>query len=222
MAEDGIVVPSVGDLVAPSHAALLVVDVQLSYEQNPNFMWNVPETVAHIRRLVDAARSAGVKLVFIRAIESDETNTAVWISRHLTKPYRIGKYRVGTPGAEFHPDLKPGPDDVVISKLRYSAFLGTGLDELLRSANIETVIVTGIAANVCVEVTACEAFQRDYWTLVVSDCVTTRNAEEQQQALHDAAGNWGIVVESNEIIAAWQKPSTNRVPVRAAPASRSM
>ena len=65
--------------------------------------------------------------------------------------------------------------------------------------------MTGIATNVCVEVTARDAFQRDFWTIMVSDCVATRTVEEQERSLLDAERNWGLTVSSEDILAVWQR-----------------
>jgi ureidoacrylate peracid hydrolase len=66
-------------------------------------------------------------------------------------------------------------------------------------------MLAGIATNVCVEITARDAFQRDLWTIMVDDCVAARTAEEQERALRDTERNWGLTVSSEQIIAAWQR-----------------
>jgi ureidoacrylate peracid hydrolase len=63
--------------------------------------------------------------------------------------------------------------DLVVPKTRYSGFTGTNLDLLLRERNIRTLIVTGIASNVCVESTIRDAFFREYF------CVFVRDATQQ-------------------------------------------
>jgi ureidoacrylate peracid hydrolase len=68
-------------------------------------------------------------------------------------------------------DLKPHDDDVVLYKNRYSGFYNTGLDELLRAREIDTLIVVGATTSVCVESTVRDATFRDYRCLIVEDCV---------------------------------------------------
>jgi ureidoacrylate peracid hydrolase len=183
-----------------------LIDVQQHFaDDRERFVFGVEDVIARLTRLTTSAREAGVQRVYVRAVETDATNTPVWVSRHITKPHRVGKYLDGSPGADYHallrPDLSAG--DIAITKRRYSAFLGTDLDAQLRARGISTLVIGGIATEVCVEVTAREAFQRDYWTFVVGDATTTRTPEEQARALADAEANWGQVVQTDEIVSAW-------------------
>ena len=72
------------------------------------------------------------------------------------------------------------PDEVIVTKHRYGAFENTDLDLVLRSNHIKSVIITGVATNVCCETTARQAF-KDYYVLFTSDCCATYS-----QAQHDA------------------------------------
>ena len=74
---------------------------------------------------------------------------------------------------------------------------------MLRERGVDSVILTGIASNICVEATAVDAFQREFWTIVVSDCVAAREPDEQERAIKDAERNWGIVVQARDIVEAW-------------------
>lgn len=201
-------VPGLCELVAPPRTALLVIDVQAHFDEpgSTPFAVGVPLVVERLARTVAAARAAGAICIFVRAVESERTNTPVWVSRHATKPERVGKYLDGTPGAEFHPRLRPTSGDVTIVKHRYSSFLGTDLDRILRERRIRTLVIGGIATNVCVEMTAAEAFQREYWTIVLSDGTTTTSAEEQHAALRDVQRNWGLVATSDDVITCWSAP----------------
>jgi len=67
----------------------------------------------------------------------------------------------GTSGADLHADLDRRPTDILLYKTRYSAFQNTNLEALLRGRGIDTVIIGGVATNVCCESTAREAFFRD-------------------------------------------------------------
>ena len=202
-----IVVPPLSELVHPKRAALLLIDFQAHVLYDKNYVKGVPEAVETMTRLLAEARRAGITIVHIRVVERNETDSAVWLSRHYTKPHRVGARRDGTPGAEFHPALLPVKDEIVLVKSRYSAFYKTGLEKTLRDRGIDSVLLTGIASNVCVEATATDAFQREFWTIIVSDCVAARDPEEQERALRDAERNWGIVVSSADIVNAWQPVS---------------
>jgi nicotinamidase-related amidase len=64
-------------------------------------------------------------------------------------------------------------EDIIIDKNRYSAFWRTGLDEFLRSKNVEDVVIAGVLTNCCCETTARDAFMRDYRVFFVSDATAT-------------------------------------------------
>ena len=197
-----LLIPRLSDLVSPRRSAVLIVDVQRHFLGH-GVAVGVQSFLVCLERLISHARSVAVPCIFIRAIETRDGNTAVWISRHATKPERLGN-RDGTQASEFHPRIQPKPGDLVITKLRYSAFLGTDLESHLRSQGIDSLIIAGVQSDVCVRLTAADAFQRDFWTLTVADCTTTRSAQDQKHAMRDAAQNWGLVVDSADIVTSWK------------------
>lgn len=166
------------------------------------------DALHNAKRLASEARRTGVTVFNIRVVEGPVTNTAVWSSRHLTKPFRLNARLEGTPGADFHPDFRPAPGEVEIIKTRYSAFIGTGLESTLRSRDLDAVLLCGIATNICVERTMVDAFQLDLWPILVADCTAARSADEQERAVRDAERNWGMVATSDQIIEAWQSQSS--------------
>jgi nicotinamidase-related amidase len=198
-------VPSLAELVDPKRAALMLIDIQAHVDHAQHYIVDVPSTIDRVQRLTEMARAVGVTCIFTRAVERHETNTPVWVSRHVTKPHRLGTRLDGSPGAEFHPRVKPLPGELTMTKTRYSCFLGTPLEQVLAERGLDSLLIAGIATNVCVEVTARDAFQRDLWTTMISDCVATRTHEEQDRALLDTDRNWGIVASSEQIMAEWQR-----------------
>ncbi|MGB0091638.1 MAG: isochorismatase family cysteine hydrolase [Solirubrobacteraceae bacterium] len=94
---------------------------------------------------------------------------------------------VGSPTAELHEALDVAPDDLIVDKTRYGAFHGTDLARQLRGRGIETVIISGIATNICCETTAREASQHDFRVVFLSDGTATKEmngvpAQELQRA----------------------------------------
>ena len=100
--------------------------------------------------------------------------------------------------------VRPAPDEAIITKHRYGAFESTDLDLVLRSKGIRTVIMTGVATNVCVETTARQAFLRDYYVVFLSDCTATFSAAQHEAALWNIDQFFGQVVSSEDVIACWQ------------------
>jgi nicotinamidase-related amidase len=79
--------------------------------------------------------------------------------------------------------LEPRDDDYFILKPRHSAFYGTSLDVFLEHLGVETLILTGIAADICVLFTANDAYMREYRVLVPADCVDSENEADYEHAL---------------------------------------
>ena len=89
----------------------------------------------------------------------------------------------GSRGIEIIDEIAPQPNDLRIIKRRYSCFLGTELELLLRNLDVQTLLVTGVDSNVCVLWTVGEGFQRDYHVRVIEDCVAGTSTEEHEAAL---------------------------------------
>lgn len=108
----------------------------------------------------------------------------------------------GMPGCTIMPELLDRDRDwIVNTKKRYDCFIGTGLDFLLHSHGINTLLVTGVNTNSCVLSTVAAACSRDYATIVVEDCVDTMDAPE----LHGAAllcirTAFGFVMTGDEVM----------------------
>jgi len=86
-------------------------------------------------------------------------------------------------GTDFHPELYPRDGEYKIVKRRYSSFLGTDLDILLRGLKIETLIVMGTMTNVCVHYTVADAHQKDYNFYVIEDCCAGSDWDSHWAAL---------------------------------------
>lgn len=100
------------------------------------------------------------------------------------------------------PALAPIDDETVVHKNRYSGFLGTRLDEGLREAGVQTVVVTGVLSHVCVDATAREAFSRDFDVVVVRDAVAGVDDELHRAALRNLEETVGAVVDVDEVLRA--------------------
>ena len=75
----------------------------------------------------------------------------------------------GTPGVEIIPSLQPGPGEVTVTKQRYSAFVNTDLESILRGNGIDTVVISGLMTQYCSVTTARHAHDLDYRVIFVSD-----------------------------------------------------
>ncbi len=101
----------------------------------------------------------------------------------------------GSWGAEIIEELKPDEDDYVLRKWRYSAFFETGLDVLLRQLKVDTIVLTGVLTDICLQHTAADAFYRGYKTVVPRQCTDTFSDERKEYALNFMNQMYGTVVD---------------------------
>ena len=184
----------------PHHTAVLVVDVQnrfVSFPLHPP----VEEVLPRLHRFIHAARTAGALIVRIENVIPDAMFSEVWGRQHGTATTRLAP---GSEAAAFAPGFEPEPGDVVITKPRYSAFIGTPLETLLRSRGIRAVVVAGLTTDVCVSSTARDAFQRDFYTITLSDCAAERTLARHESGLATLASVFGTVCNSGDVLGAWE------------------
>src|ERR1700760_880352 len=102
------------------------------------------------------------------------------------------------------PAAAPLDNEPIINKFRYSGFVGTALDQALSTMKRDTVIMTGVATNVCVESTARHAVFLDYRLVFASDGTATSDGEAIQQAtLQNMSRHFGRVASTGDILDAW-------------------
>ena len=176
-----------GFALVPSRAALINVDLQRCFvEGSPLASPGGLAVVERVNRLARACRQAGALVVHTRSsIKPDRSNAGVMAE--LVPAFIIDLYAEGAGSAELHDALEVDPADIIVGKPRYRAFHGTDLEQILRSRGIDTVIITGIATNICCETTAREASQRDFHVFFISDATATMEmggvpAEDLQRA----------------------------------------
>lgn len=132
---------------------------------------------------------------FWKAIHDDPTKARKGILRHNLE---------GSPGTEVIPELWDEGDIRIDSKKRYSSYLGTDLEFVLRSRlGIDTVILGGVNTNTCVMCAAFETTNRDFRLIIAEECVDTMDGEEIHRfALQSMAASLGWVMRNDEILGA--------------------
>lgn len=131
-------------------------------------------------RLLRAARTAGVKIVYSRAAFSPGYPELVGNVPILASAAEYGCLVDGYPGAEVIDAVEPDDGDLVVAHHRVSCFHGTALDVVLRGAGVDTIVLAGVATNLAVESTARAGSDLGYRTLIAADAcsTTTRTAHE--------------------------------------------
>jgi nicotinamidase-related amidase len=131
--------------------------------------------IPNIKSLLDCARKKKALVVYVTDAHLPQMDPEfdVW-GRHA---------EAGSWGAEVIDELKPGKGDFRVLKRKYSAFQDTDLDQLLRELKIDTVVLTGVVTDICIQHTAADAFFRGYKIIIPKDCVEAADAATQEEAL---------------------------------------
>ena len=153
-------------------AALIVIDIQRG-SALPGRQSGIPHMdgaagrIARAEKLVAAARAAAVPVVFFQEVHR---RSGVDFGRELDGAEDVHCVE-GEPATELWPTLRPAEGDYHIVKRRYSGFIGTEFELLLRGLNVSTLVLIGGLTDVCVHYTFADAHQRDFYVRVVEDCV---------------------------------------------------
>ncbi len=149
-------------------------------ERYPSILGRFSEVVKKTARVVEAARRAGVLVIFVgqawRKGLIDANVHAPWQADRKAS----GRVTEGTVDVGFYPPLTPLDGDLTVHKKTVSALTGTDLDRLLQLRGIMTLILTGIATNWVVEGTAREASDRGYRVIILKDCCGALTDEEHE------------------------------------------
>jgi len=197
------------ELLDPKHSALLIIDVQNDYaKKNGSLLF--PELVRNLVQVLDAARQAGVLSVFIQdtLLQDRLSDSPAWIRHYMLgeskkDPAEISADAIdGTVGHQIIDEIQPRQNDVTIKKFRSSAFVGTGLDLILRSNNLRSVVITGLFTEGCVEST-CRDASNEYFVVVAEDCVASDRKELHAACMKIMRYRYDVL-PSAEIVAAWK------------------
>ena len=209
--------------INPDTSALLIVDMQ-EYFINPaspfsqNVAHRMPGLCDHmqerartvvepaLQRLLDCFRTHGLVVIYttVASERADGRDLAPQFQRSNTAAQQL----IGA--AHFPPrddvwarivePLTPRPDELIINKTTRSTFMSTGLERTLRHLGIETLVIGGVATNVCVEATARDAVDLGYQVIMVEDACATFSPESHEAALLNFQG-FGRVRSAGEVIA---------------------
>lgn len=151
--------------------------------------------------VINSARAAGVPIVFVRSSHSEWTDSPMLAE--MRERWQAPRWCMeGTWGAEFY-RVQPQSGDHIVRKHRYSAFLGTDLEMVLRAKGLKTIVLVGVATEICVETTARDGFMRDFYVVVVGDGCATSSRQVHKSALQRIGACFGTVTNSTELAAEW-------------------
>ncbi len=186
------VLDTLAELVDPRWTALVVIDIQNDFCMPKGHFARYGKDVARMQPAIDKmvsfvaqAQELGLRTVFLRqaSLPDGRMDSPAWL-RFKTRDGKAPDYTIpGTWGWEFVDGLKVRDGDWVVEKFRPDGFIGTNLDHVLRTQGIQSLVLLGTTTEGCVESTVRAASYHDYYTVVVSDCVASPNAELHEGSL---------------------------------------
>ena len=197
------------DWIAPKRTALLVIDCQVDFGSPDGEMarrgadMTAPQAaLGKAQVLVDAARAAGVAVLFVRLVAAAESYV---IREARARQGEEGPDLCveGTHGAAFI-GPQPLPTETVISKTRYSAFVHTGLAEQLHALGVDTLVLAGLTTECCVASTAWDGFERDFHIFIAADACAAYEEDLHRHALKALALSGAVVADAAALAGIWK------------------
>ena len=204
------------DVLEPARTAVLVIECQEGIVGEGSYLPDLARSVREgavlqvLSGLLAGARRAGAR-VYHCTVESRRdglgqlANTPLG-ARALGRPGEGGASR-GSEAGVIASELGPEPQDVVASRDHgLTVFYETGLDVLLRSAGVRTVVVTGVSVNIAITGATIDAVNRGYTVVIPTDCVAGAPPSYARDALRYTLRNLAYLSTAEQICAAWRIP----------------
>lgn len=203
----------------PERTALIIVDMQNDFGHQDGYLGDrgldvssVSATIPALEKLIDAARQAGVLVVWTmnENLPAGRSDSPAWLA-HKGSSFALDAptYTLkGSWGQEFMEPFKPRDDEPVVVKYRSTAFDHTAMDLILRANGIQRVVVCGTATDGCVEATVRSAAFHEYYTQIVSDCVSSTRPSMHDASLRLFQTFFGLQ-DSQEFVSRWATESSS-------------
>ena len=201
------------DWIAANRTALLIVDMQVDFAAPQGVIGQMGVDISAVaaaltgaERLAQAARTAGVPVIFAGLFTSRATDSAAWRERMTRRggnaEIESDLCRAGQTGSDFY-GPRPLEGELVIEKTRYSAFFGTDLESRLRALGVDTLVLCGLTTECCVDCTARDAFHRDVHVFVPADACAAYEAQAHEAALAVMGLSFAILTDVDAVTTAW-------------------
>lgn len=202
---------TLAEMIAPARTALIVVDIQKDFAAPDGVLGRVgvdlspaEAAIDRIETLIAAGRKAGATIGFMRVVTTPESDSTALktLMRRRGEPGGEAICREADGGADYY-RVRPEPGDIEIAKRLFNSFHGTDLDEQLRARGVDTLVMTGVSTDCCVDATARDAFHRDYHVFVVKDACAAYEPGLHEASLHGLELNCALLIDSDAVLAAW-------------------
>ncbi len=182
-----------GHLAFGKVPALIIVDMVMAYFDETSPLYAGVEAAAEsAARLIDAARIANIPVIHTNVIyQAGGKNGGLFYK----KVPALKCFDTGSPLGEFHPKLKPGAGDVVITKQYASAFFGTSLASMLAALKVDTLVIAGVSTSGCVRATALDAIQHGFAPFVIKEACGDRHHAPHEANLFDLQAKYAEVID---------------------------
>jgi maleamate amidohydrolase len=182
-----------GRLSVGQKPALLVIDVVMAYLQPDSPLYaGVEAALAANERLVQAARAAGIPVIFTNVVYQPGGLDG---GQFFRKVPALKAFEVGSAMGAFPPSLQPLTSELVVSKQYPSAFFGTSLASTLHAAGIDTLLMGGFSTSGCVRASALDALQHGFAPFVVRQACGDRDTAPHEANLFDMQAKMAEVID---------------------------
>ena len=182
-----------------SRPAVLVIDLVEGFTDTASPLGaDLDDVVASTRTLLDAAREAGVPVLYTTVVYDEANERAATVFRR--KVPALDVLRPGSRWIEVDGRLGRREDEPVIRKAFASAFFGTALSSML--VGCDTVVVCGVSTSGCVRATVVDAVQHGLVPVVPRECVGDRWPAAHEANLFDIEAKYGDVVSLSTAVSA--------------------
>jgi biuret amidohydrolase len=207
--------------LTPDGVALLLIDMQRDFLEPDGYLASmgydvrlVRSAIGPARRLLDAARAAGLTVIHTRQgfrpdlgeLPPHKLARVLDGTSAIGKPGPLGRFLIrGEPGFQIVPELEPAAGEPVVDKSGNGAFWDTNLSSILAEKGVRALMLAGVTTDVCVHCTLREANDRGFECLLVSDACASGDAEAHRAALHMTTvedGVFGVVADVDAVLAA--------------------
>ncbi|TFE68428.1 cysteine hydrolase family protein [Methylacidiphilum caldifontis] len=168
---------------------IIVVDMLEDFIRGKLATGELKKIIDPIRELIADARSSKIPIIYVGdAHLPHDPEMTIW-GEHAMK---------GSEGASIIKELAPCPGDIVLEKRTYSGFRETGLDLILRSLKIDSLILVGLHTHLCIKHTAADGFFLNYHIVVPVDCVCAFSMEEHESGLEYLHKFYGVELTTSQ------------------------
>lgn len=180
------------------HTALLIMDYQQSIVSR--VVEKYPDLLDKTAAVLAAARAADLPIIYIVVSFREGYPEVSPRNRSFSTIRESGRLLAGSPDTEIHPQVGPGPGEIVVAKHRVGAFSTTALETILRAHDVTSLILCGISTSGVVLSTVRWAADMDYDLVVVEDCCADADDEVHRVLTQKVFPRQARVVSAQEII----------------------